>query len=88
MSLKDRVSDILSSSTIVEERPKLEMGQKNIAFCSYAMVHNGTTNTMKSRCVPDIALKPSRDYGGYYFMNIFTRKKMYSYNRKELSITE
>ena len=37
---------------------------------------------MKSRCVPEIALKASNDSGGYYFMNIFTGKRMHSYNWK------
>ena len=52
------------------------------------MVHIGTTNTTKSRCVPAIALKASNYSGGYYFMNIFTGKKMNSYNWKEFTITE
>ena len=56
------------------------MGQKNIAFGSYAMVHIGSTNTMKNRCVQAIALKASNDYGGYYFMNIFTKKQKHIYN--------
>ena len=58
------------------------MGQKMIAFGSYDMVQIGTTNTMKIRCVPDIALKASNGYGGYYFMNIFDRKIMHRYNWK------
>ena len=51
------------------------MGQKKIASGSYAMVHIGTTNTMKIKGVPEIELKASNDSGEYYFMNIFTRKK-------------
>ena len=41
------VSGTLSSSTILEGRPKLDMEQKKTDFSSYTMVHNGTTNTMK-----------------------------------------
>ena len=64
------------------------MGQKKIAFGSYAMVKSSTTNTMKIRCVPDIALKVSKNYGGYYFKNIFIGKQMHIYNWKEYPISE
>ena len=50
------------------------MVQKKIAFGSCVMVHIGTTNTMKNRCVPKIALKASNDYGGCYFITILTGK--------------
>ena len=50
------------------------MGQKKVSFDSYVMVHIGTTNTNKIRCVPVISLKASNDSGGYHFMNIFTGK--------------
>ena len=43
---KNGVSDTLSPLTIVEGRPKVDMGQNNIVFHSYGMVHIGTTNTM------------------------------------------
>ena len=71
---KDEVSDTLSSSTIGEVIQKVDLGQKRIAFCLCMIVHVGTTNTMKIRCVPDISLKASNDYGGFYSINIFTRK--------------
>ena len=59
----------------MEGRLKVDTGQNNIAFFSYEMVHIGTTNTMKIRYVPNIALKASNDSGGYYFMNIFDGEK-------------
>ena len=74
--------DTLSSSTIVEGRTNVDMVHKRISFGSYPMVHIGTTNTMKSICVPEIALKASNDYSGYYFMNVFNSKLMHSYNWK------
>ena len=52
------------------------------------MVHIGTINTIKISCVQVIALKASNYSGGYYYMNIFTGKRMHSYNCKELPITE
>ena len=71
---KYRVSDILNPPAIVEGGAKVDMGQKNIFFGSYVMVHIGATNTMKSICVPAIALESLNSYGGYYFRIIFTGK--------------
>ena len=61
---KDRVFYTLSSSIIVEGIPKLDMGYKNIAFCAYLMVHIGTKDAIKIRCVPKNSLKASYYYGG------------------------
>ena len=80
LTSKDGVSDTIIPSTIVEGIPKLDMGHLNIAFGSYVMVHIGITNTSKIRCVPEIELKAPNYSGGYYFMNIFIGKQMYSYN--------
>ena len=46
----------------------MNMVQKNIVFGSSVMVHNGTTNTMKILCVPEILLKASNNSGGYYLL--------------------
>ena len=72
----------------MEEIPNVNMEQKNIDFFSYEMSHIGTTNRMKIRRVPEITLKASNDSSGYYFMNIFTRKKIHSCNWKKLPATE
>ena len=50
------------------------------------MVYTGTSNVMKSRSVPGVALKPSNNDGGQYFMWLYTRKKVHSYIREELPI--
>ena len=52
------------------------------------MVHIGKTKTTKIRCIPEIALKAPNSSGGYYFMNIFIRKRIHRYNWKEFPITE
>ena len=85
---KGGVSDTLIPPKIVEGRPKVDMEQKRIAFGSYEMVHIGTTNTMKSICVPVITLKASDYSGGYYFTDIFTRKKCIAIIGKNFPIKE
>ena len=53
----------------------MDMVYKNIYLGSYMMVHIGTTNTIKIRCVPEIALKASNNSTGHSFMNIFSGGK-------------
>ena len=71
---KDGVSDTLSSYTKVKGRLKVDMKHKKIDLGPYVMFHIDTTNTMKIRDFSSIVLKVPNDSGGYYFMNIFTRK--------------
>ena len=66
----------------MEGIPKVSMGQKRISFGLYVMVNIGTTSTIQRRYVTEIALKAPNNYGGCYFMNIFTRKLVHRYNWK------
>ena len=50
------------------------------------MVFDGTQNNMQSRAIPAIALKPSNEHGGSYFMSLMTSKKLHSYQWTELPI--
>ena len=75
----DGISKTLSPSTIVIGRPNLDMNQPLIEFGAYAAVHNGTTNTMKGRITPAIALNRSNDKGGYFFMSLETGKRIHGF---------
>ena len=85
---KGSVSTTLSPATIVLGIHKPDMNVKRISYGSYAMVYIGTKNTLKARSVPGIALKDSNDTGGFYFMSLFTGKKIHSYKWEELPITD
>ena len=50
------------------------------------MVDARTTNTTKRRSVPEISLKASNKTRGFYFMSLYTRKRMHSYISDELPI--
>ena len=50
------------------------------------MVYTGTTNDMKRRSVPAIALNKSDYHGGHYFMIIYTGKSLHRYQCTELPI--
>jgi hypothetical protein len=85
---KDGISSTLSPAAIVEGREKEDFNKPRISHGSYAMVHKGTTNTMKRRSVPALALQHSNNRGGHYFMSLYTGKRLHSYNWIELPIDD
>jgi hypothetical protein len=82
------VSNTLSPATIVQGKPNPDMNHKRIVHGSYAMVYVGTKNNMDRRSVPAIALSPSNMHGGHYFMSLYTRKRLHSYEWDELPIDD
>ena len=53
------ISDTLSHVAVVEGKSKFDFDRAMIPFGSYALVYEGTTNIMKPRSVPAIALRKS-----------------------------
>ena len=78
------ISATLSPGNIVLGRSNADFSKPKIAFGTYAFVYTGTNNTMKSRSVPGIALGPSNEWGGHYFMSLYTGKRLHSYHWKSL----
>ncbi len=79
----------ISPAMIVEGRPLPMTDRKRIAFGSYAMVYDGTNNTIQtSRTVRAIALRESNDAGGYYFMSIETGRRIHANKWVELPTTQ
>ena len=62
---------------IVEGKENFNFGVKRIPYGAYAMVYVETRNDMKARSVPGIALKPSNNDGGQYFMPLYTGKRIH-----------
>lgn len=52
------------------------------------MVYNGTANNMQSRTVPAIALKPSNQHGGSFFMSLLSGQKLHAYHWEEIPISD
>jgi len=75
---KGSISSTMSPAMIVEGKNNPDMNNKRISFGSHAMVFVGSDNSMKRRSVPAIALDPSNNHGGHYFMNLYTGKKLHS----------
>ena len=84
----DGISSTLSPRNLVEGKNKPDLGLKAIAFGAYAMVYTKTTNTMKHRSVPGISLEKCNYHGGYYFMSLFTGKRIRSNNWDDLPIND
>ena len=82
------VSKTLSPASIVLGRGRPDFSKNHIAFGSYAMVYDGTTNNMRARVVPAIALKPSNEHGGSYFMSLISGQRLHSYQWTELPIAD
>ena len=81
------VSDQYGPSTIVRGTPPIDLSVKSITFGSYSMVFYGSDNIMTQRSVPGIALSPSNEHGGHYFMNFLTGRRLHAFIWKELPIT-
>ena len=75
----DGISAKLSPSAIVLGLPKPDCSKLRISFGSYAQVFDSTDNSMNKRSLPAIALKPSNNKGGYYFMSLYTGRQIHSY---------
>ena len=61
---------------------------KGIPFGEYTMVYTGTSNSIKSRSVPGIALKPSNNECGQYFISLYTGKRAHFYIWEEFPIDD
>ena len=82
------VSTTISPASIVEGRKKPDFNHQHLAFGTYALIYIGTKNNLKARSVPAIALKPSNDWGGFYFMSLITGKRLHAFKWTELPINE
>ena len=63
---------------LVEEKNSTDLRMPGITFESYAIVYLGITNTMKHRSIPAITLGASNEHGGYYFMSLYTGRRINS----------
>ena len=59
---------------------------KRIPFGSYTIVYTKTTNIMKARSVPAVALNPSNQSRGYYFMSLYSGRRIHAYDWDEVPI--
>jgi len=74
---KNGISRNISPAAIVLGRPKLNCSNRTLSFGAYCEVYMGTTNDGTPRSVSSIALRPSNERGGYYFMSLDTGRRLH-----------
>ena len=83
---KNGISTTMSPATIVLGQEKPDITVRRIPFGAYAMAYTQTSNDMKTRAVPGIALAESNKKGGQYFMSLYTGKRIHAFGWQELPI--
>ena len=84
----DGVSADDSPAAIVVGSPRLDVTHITLTFGAYVQVYDGTTNTLKPRAIPAIALRPSNEHGGYYFLSLETGRRIHCFQWQELLIPD
>lgn len=77
---KNGVSRTMSPATIRLGHPKSNMSKKRLSVGLYAMEYTSTTNTMKSKIIPAVALSDSNDIVGGNFMFLYTGRLIHAYD--------
>ena len=85
---KNGISSDLSPASIILGSPNPDYNKLRITFGAYAQVYICTTNIKKQIAVGAIALIPSNERGGYYFMSLDTGKQLHGLIWTEPSINE
>ena len=76
----------MSPSMIVKVKPNPDFNQERIMFGLYAQVYIGTSNGTNRKSIPSIALNKSKYHGLHYFMRLYNRKILHSYECTEVPI--
>jgi len=82
------LSSTLSPHTIISGSPTPTYKFFNLEFGAYVQAHENPsiTNTTSTRTTGAIALCPSNDHGGWYFLSLTTGKRIHRYAWTELPI--
>ena len=85
---KNGISKNMSPGTIVRGNGPVDMGTLKASFLDYCIVYRTTTNDKTPRAARAIALRPSNNQGGYYFMSLKTGKRIHGFQWTKLAITQ
>ena len=78
----------MSPAMILEGKSNIDLSIKRLEFGLHVMVHSGTAGNMSERSIPVIALKPSNNAGGHFFMSLYSGERIHGYNWDDLPIDE
>ena len=82
------ISQERSPANLILGRPNLDYNNLTLAYGAYCQVYIGTTNTQRQRTVGAIALRPSNERGGHYFMSLMSGEVVHGYQWTELPIDD
>ncbi|GFH61250.1 hypothetical protein CTEN210_17726 [Chaetoceros tenuissimus] len=89
LSNKHAISRDISAAAMILERGKLNCELRKLSFGTYCEVKVPTTNNAQIlRTVSAIALRPSNEQGGYFFMSLETGKRLHAFIWTELPISD
>ena len=74
----------MSPETLLNGKKQPDLSIKRVHFGSYALIYTGTNNNMSKRSTPSIALSESNGAGGFYFMSLYSGKRLHSNKWTEL----
>jgi len=78
----------MSPGTIVRGNGPVDMGTLKASFLDYCIVYRTTKNDKTPRAARAIALRPSNNQGGYYFMSLKTGKRIHGFQWTRLATTQ
>ena len=85
---KTGISSDLSPASIVLQTPSLDYDNIMLAYGSYCQVYTKTDGSMRQRSVGAIALRPSNERGGFYFMSLNTGKLIHAFIWEQLPLDD
>ena len=85
---KASASRTISPATIIDGSPRPDLSYNRPIFGSYCIAYTTTTNDMRPRAVPSIALKSADGSKRHYFMSLHSGKQIHSKKWTELPIDQ
>ncbi|GFH56607.1 hypothetical protein CTEN210_13083 [Chaetoceros tenuissimus] len=85
---KNGISKNMSPGTIVRGNGPVDMGTLKASFLNYCIVYRTMTNEKTPRAARAIALRPSNNQGGYYFMSLKTGNRIHGFKWTRLATTQ
>ena len=82
------VSDVLSPAGLVDGAQPPDLSKSRLPCWTYALAYSSTTNDMKARSVPAIALHYDKGKGGMRFMSLLSGRKIHAHKWKALPMTD
>ena len=82
------ISSDLKPAAIVLQQPNMDYNNIALAYGAYCQAYTKTDSSMRQRSIGAIALRPSNERGGFYFMSLNTGRLIHAFIWEELPIDD